>query len=80
MNRADTRAALHCDHRFNAHRHVNDDTIAHFDAARLQAVGELAYPCVQVAVIYFGNLAIIRLENDRGLVGPGGKMRIQAVV
>ena len=80
MNRADTRTGLHGYHRFDAHRHVNDDAIAFFDAARLQPVGKLADAGVQVAVIDSCHLTVIRLENDCGLFSLSGQMCIQAVV
>jgi hypothetical protein len=80
MDCADTRASLHCDHGLDAHRHVDHDAIAFFNAARLQTIGELAHACVQIAVVDFGNDAVVCLENDRGLIGLRGQMRIQAVV
>ena len=43
MRRTYTGTGLHRDHGFDAHRHIDDNTVALADAQRFEAVGELAY-------------------------------------
>src|SRR5439155_409892 len=69
MGGADSRARLHRDHTFDRHRDIDDDAVALLDAARLEAVGELAHAVIEVLIGDLCHLAVIGLEHDRGLVG-----------
>jgi len=80
MDGADTGARLHRHHRLDAHRHVDDDAVALLDAERFQAIGKLAHPRMKLLVGDLGHRTVVGLENQRGLVAPGGQMTIQAVV
>jgi hypothetical protein len=79
MNHADASTGLHCHHGFNAHRHVDNDTLAFFYAERLEPVGEPAYAAMKISVGGEGDLAVIRLENNGNLVGLGGQMPVEAI-
>ncbi len=81
VRRTDARAGLHRDHALDAHRHVDDDAVALLDAARLQCVGELAGLCQQRLVADLGDLAVVGLEDDGGLVAQAlFDVAVQAVV
>src|SRR5213075_1181885 len=76
----DARAGLHCDHRLDRHRHVDEDTIALLDAARLERVREPANLVIEALVGDLRHLAVVGLEDDRGLVGLRLEMPVEAVV
>ena len=81
VRRADARAGLHRDHALDRHRHVDDDAVALDQAARLQRVGEPAGALEQLAVGDVGDLAVVGLEDDRGLVAEAGlDVAVEAVV
>ena len=81
MRHADARAGLHGNHCLNRHRHVDDGAVTFFVTERLQAIGKTANTDVQVAVGNFSDLAIIGLEDDRGLVFGGcAEVTVEAVV
>ena len=81
VGRADARAGLHRGHAFDRHRHVDDDAVALLDAARLQAVGELADALVQFLVGGARDRAVVGFEDDRGLVGVAVlEVAVEAVV
>ena len=78
---ADARASLHCSNAFNRHRHIDDHAVALGDALGFQAVGELADFFVQLFICCLGNGAVVRLEDDGGLVAQAiFDVAVQAVV
>jgi hypothetical protein len=79
MDRADARACLHRAYGFDRHRHVDNDTIAFFNAQRFEPIRELADAAVQLAVADGGDFAVVGLENQRGFVGLGLKMAVETV-
>ncbi len=80
MGDAEPRAGLHRDDRLDRHRHVDDRPVALLVAQLLQAVGELADPLVQRLVGDLRDLAVVGLEDDRGLVLDGrADMAIETV-
>ncbi len=81
VDRADARAGLHRNHALDAHRHVDDDAIALFHAARAQAVGHLAGARQQFLVGDARDLAVVGLEDDGHLVALAGfDVSVQTVV
>ena len=80
MRGADARAGLHRDHGLDRHRHVDEDAVGRLDAQRLEAVGELAHLVVQRLIGDLRHLAVIRLEDDGGLVGLRLQVPVEAVV
>ena len=68
MRRPDARARLHRHHALDRHRNVDDDPVAFLDAARLEAVGELADSDVELAIRHPSDRAVVGLEHDRGFV------------
>ena len=81
MRGADARAGLHRDHAFDAHRHVDDDTVALLDAACLQRVGQAAGAREQFAIVDAAYGAVIGLEDDGRLLAHAAlDVAVQAVV
>src|SRR5688500_12777411 len=76
MGGANAGAALHGYDRFNAHRHVDNDTVAFFDAYRLESIGKLTYLMMQLAVGGAGDCAVVRLEDDCRFV----RLRVEVAV
>ena len=68
MRRADPCAGLHRDDTLDRHRHVDEHPIALPNAERLQAVRKTANALMKLAIGYFRDSAVVRLENDRDLV------------
>jgi hypothetical protein len=79
MDGADAGTGLHRHYRLDAHRHVDDHAIARHHPQRFQAIGELADTRVQLLVGDLRHRAVVSLENQRGLVAPGGQMTVQTV-
>ena len=80
VRRADPRAGLHRGHHLDRHRHIDDDALAFLDAESLQRVRELADPVVELPVGDLRDLAVVRLENDGGLVALRLQVPVEAVV
>ena len=81
MNNAKPGTSLHCDHRLNRHRHVDDRAVAFFVAEELQSAGKTAHTGIQIAVGNLGDFAVIRLKNDGDFVlGRRTDVAIKAVV
>ena len=80
VNRTDPRTGLHGNDRFCTHRHVAHHAIALCNAARFQSVSELAYACVQIAVVDFCNLTVICFKYDGNLVRAACQLGIQTFV
>ena len=80
MHRADARAGQHGVGRLGDHRQVDGDAVALLDAVRLQHVGELAHPLVQLAI---GDLLvlgrIVAFPDDGDLVAARLQMPVDAV-
>src|SRR5687768_3465593 len=79
MRGTDTRTRLHRHHGFNAHRHVDYDTLAFPDAQRTESVGKPADVVIQVAVRGAGDLSVIRFENDGDFVRLGFHVPVEAI-
>ena len=80
MGGADAGAGLHRGDHFDRHRHVDQNAVALLDAVRFQRVRELTDLVIELPVADLGDLAVVRLENDRGLVGLGLKVPVEAVI
>ena len=80
VDRADARACLHGNYRFDAHRHVDHYAVAFFDAARFERVGELADARMQIAIVDFGDGAVIGFKNEGDFFRLSAEVSIQAVV
>ncbi|OIQ71733.1 hypothetical protein GALL_466480 [mine drainage metagenome] len=79
MRQAEARAGLHGDHRLDAHRQVDHHAVADLEVERFQPVGKLADAVEQGPVGHRRDLAVIGLENQRGLVAAGGQVAVEAV-
>ena len=80
MSPTDPRARLHRDDGLDAHRHVHDDPVALLDAEALQSIRHGAHALVQGLVGDSGDLAVVRLEDDRRLLRLRLQMTVEAVV
>ncbi|CUI64280.1 Uncharacterised protein [Achromobacter xylosoxidans] len=80
MRHAQAGAGLHGHHGLDRHGHVDDGAVALLVAQLGDAVGEAAHARQQFAVADLGDLAVIGLEDDGGLVGVAvGQVHVQAV-
>ncbi len=80
MNGADARAGEHGVGRLGDHRQVDGDPVTLLDAVRLQHVGELAHPLVQLAIgdlLFLGR--VVALPDDGDLVAARRQMAVDAV-
>ncbi len=81
MDRADTSARQHRDHRLGHQRHVDRDAIALLHAEALERVGRARDLARQHLVGQHAGVARLALPDERRLVAPrGGQMAVDAVV
>ncbi len=68
MRDAKTRTRLHGHNRLDRHRHIDNGALTGLMPKRLQSVGKPANPGMQFLVGNCADLAIVRLEDDSGLI------------
>ncbi len=81
MDRPDPGAGQHRIGRLGDHRQIEDDTVPFLHPVLLQHIGHAAGLFQQLGIgdVLGGGLRIIRLPDDRGLIGPRRHVAVDAV-
>ena len=81
MDRPDTRAREHRDHRLGHQRHIDRDAIALLHAETLERVGRARDLARQHLIREHAHVARLALPDERRLVAPcGGQVAVEAIV
>lgn len=77
----DARTGLHGHHAFHRHRQIQHDAVTLLDTLGLQRIGQFRDARQQILVGHMGDLAVVGLEDDGGLVTQARlDVAVQAVV